>query len=730
MRTSALLPLLAPALILRAGSPWDAFLERHQGLDPRLARWILCVRPGAYDNGALLQDDLFRRLVLDGDLSLEALGPAEADDFWSRQSWRGPDHWALLTPAGALALAGSGQPRGGPLAQAMRDAGDAPRFEVRAAFLGSHPEQGEALQEEAALQFRLLRSRHRSLEAQGRPEAAPAGRPGAGSRVTLPDTPQGRALAEALFGDAARVLGRLFAVPGWSWAANLVTTQASLWDLSQSPSMRAVFAPAAGAAEALLRQDPHDAALVAFWIEAREAAGLAPAAPGGQFTAAPGRVWPSPAMVGRILEPYRRRQDWEGALRCLTGLVPAAPPEPLTPRGWDDHVRLQCALRVHRGVVLGCLGSWDLAAGALDEARLWGGGQGVREAILSQGAQWTGAEAEPAAWRAFLAQALRAEGPAAPRPEAEPPLRLVVMGNPPWLLAWAGLPQAPDLLPWSPAELRWEAASREVHAQLRRRFGWDPGPRWVLFRGEAPRATGVACPEPRALATILEGESTPAFLSFQRVLEAQPDHRGARRGRFALVLTRMPEPRLEATLARDAAAARLVLPFEPGDPWKPDRDTWAAAAQEVLPRVEEELRSWPGRLDLWEVWISWARFHPRQPSILALAQSLPYWSPREDWRAGLPFPVQRAVAAELRRTGAFDLMRAWFRAAWEALDQRPLAGLRPGEREWVLARRREEETAVFQPLRDALRILGCGQEQMEVERVFGAMMGQDRSRRR
>jgi hypothetical protein len=272
-------------------------------------------------------------------------------------------------------------------------------------------------------------------------------------------------------------------------------------------------------------------------------------------------------------------------------------------------------------------------------------------------------------------------------------------------------------------------ASRTTHEELSRQFQWAPGPRWALLRGDEFRATGATCPQAQALAAILEGEGPTRLHALQRILATQPDHAAAHRARFELLLQRMPDPRLEATLAQDAAAARIALPFAPTASWKPDPDLWAGAALAVLPQVEEELRSWPSRSALWNLWITWARFHPSRPSLLNLAQSLPYWYPQGDWRAGLPYQVQRAVAAELRLQGSFDAMRAWFRPAWDALDHRPLAMLRLGERQWVMERRREEETAVFMPLRDALRALGCAEEQTELERVFSAMMGREVGRR-
>jgi hypothetical protein len=74
-------------------------------------------------------------------------------------------------------------------------------------------------------------------------------------------------------------------------------------------------------------------------------------------------------------------------------------------------------------------------------------------------------------------------------------------------------------------------------------------------------------------------------------------------------------------------------------------------------------------------------------------------------------------------------MREWFRSVWEHLDHRPRTSLAKHERSWVMERRREEETAVFRPLREALQALGYSDERQELERVFGEMMGRTPSRR-
>jgi hypothetical protein len=435
-------------------------------------------------------------------------------------------------------------------------------------------------------------------------------------------------------------------------------------------------------------------------------------------------------MVGRFLEPCIRRRDWHGVLGLLADLAPQAPPEPLDPGGWEGHRRLLGAIHAQRALALAGLGSWDQAGAALAESRHWSGSQGVREALVPRGALFTGPGGDPSAWRNLLVQALgRAESEPPAMPASEP-LRLVVLGLPRWILPWAALRQAPELALWSPSELRWEVADRRLEEQLRNRHGWAPGPRWALLRGDQDLAGGTHCPAPKALAALLEGQGTPVLQRLQRLIEAQPDHLAARRERFERLLKRMPDPRLEPLLAQDAAQALVTLEFDPQAPWKPDPDLWGQAAQRALPRLEQTLRAWPGRIHLWQAWISWARFHPARPKVLALLQGVAFWSPRGDWRSWLPYEVQRTVAAELRAQADYGGMRDWFRGVWESLDRRPLRQLHRGEQAWVLERRREEETAVFQPLREALAALECTAERVELERAFGEMMGRAPAPRR
>ena len=733
-----ILPALAAFCLtatMAAANSWSDFVQRRRNADPRVARWTLCLRPGDLPQVEAYKDPVFQRLLSSGDFGLETLGPAPAQELWALKGWGPEPAWLLLSPTGEEAAQGRGRPKGAEILDGIHGAGGKPRYELREAFLKEHPDQGEARLEAVNQAFQLLRMRLLALDREGRLRIPawhqdPATRARFVSpRISLPeDAPAG--LADDLFAEVAEALERLLELPGWEQEAGAVASHLAQWDLSPSLRLRKLFARASASLEASLRREPYDSGLANFWMEVADAAGLGLGNLAGLCLPVPGQPWPEADLVTRLLEPSYRRRDWDGALKVLADLTPQAPPEPMTVAGWESYRRLLGALHAQRAMALGGLGSWDLAGAALGEARAWGGSQGVRMALIQRGSLFTGPGPEPGPWRSILGQATQGRDPEPPEmPEPAAPLRLVVGGMPRWLVEWTALRKAPELAWWSPEELRWEVADRAAHEAQRQLHRWQPGPRWALYQGEDLLASGRTCPEPRSLAAALERSGPSLLQRLNALVAAQPDHLAGRWERYRLLERRMPDPRLEPLMAQDAARALVTLDFEPGAAWKPDPSLWGAAAQQALPALEESLRSWPSRAHLWRAWISWARFHPAEPSVLALAQRLPFWSPRGDWRAGLPYEVQRTVAAELRRQGDFATMREWFRGVWASLDQRPLRQLHRGEQHWVLERRREEETAVFRPLREALAALNCTQEQAELERVFGEMMGRAPSRR-
>jgi len=728
---------LIPALLacsLAFASPWTDLVQRRRGVDPRLGKWALCVRQGDFSSLDAYRDPTFQKLLTAGDCSLELLAGPQVQDLWALKSWGQEAHWLLLSPAGEETASGSGRPRGEEILDAIHATGAKPRWEARDQFLREHPDQGEARLEELSQAFQILRVRLLALDRDGKVRIPawhldPAARTGFTSpRVSLAPG-RGEGMADELYAEVADALEKLIALPGWEHEAGAVASHLGFYDAGQSSRMRKLCAQAAASLEQRLREDPYDLDLANFLVETRDAAGQPLGSLAGLCQPVPGDPWPDPAMLSRFLEPSYRRRDWDGALRLLSDLAPQGPPEPMSAHGWENHCRLQSALLAQRGIALAGVGAWDLAGAALAEARQWGGSQGVREALLSRGSLFTG-PSEPSAWRLLVTQALGRDGEPPAMPPLAPPLRLVVGGMPRWILDWTALRRAAELAPWSPAELNWEVAEREAFEQARARHGWAPGPRWALYRGEDLRASGVHCPDPRALAGILAGEGLTLLQRLEGLLAAQPDHMAARRERVDLLMRRMPNRALEPLLAEDAVRTLAALEFDPQATWRPDPGQWGGAAPPALPALEQALRTWPNRAYLWKAWISWARFHPARPSVLALAQGTAFWSPRGDWRSWLPYEVQRSVAAELKRQGNFTVMRDWFRAVWESLDHRPLRSLYRGEQSWIMERRQQEETAVFQPLRDALAALDCTQEQAELERVFGEMMGRAPARRR
>jgi hypothetical protein len=737
MRCPSAVPALLVCCSLAAASPWEALVLRRRQADPRQAKWLLCVRPGDFPAEAAYENPIFRHLLVSGDFGLEVMNPAVARDLWGRRGWGPEAHWVLLSPGGEEAASGRGRPRGEDLLEAVHAMGGRPRWETREAFRREHPEQGEALLEDLSQAFQALRLRLYALDRAGKvrvpawhPE--PGSRPATlGARISLGPGSQGEDQADDLYGEVAAAFENLITLPGWEQEATGLAAHLAQWEVGQSARMRRLCAQAVRDVERHLRQEPYDLDLADFWIELSDAAGAPPETLSGLCLPLPGEPWPAPEMVARLLGPPARRRDWNAVLNLAADLAPQGPPVPITAPGWENYRRLQGAVHAQQALALAGQGSWDLAGAALAEARRWAGSQGVREALVVRGALFTGPGGDPQAWRTLLANTLgsrEAEPP--PMPPAEPPLRLLVIGMPPWILPWAALRQAPELALWSPAELHWEVADRRQEEELRRRHGWGPGPRWALFRGGDLRASGVTCPAPLALGGLLEAQGTPILQRLQRVLDAQPDHLAARRERFDLLVKRMPDRRLEPLLAQDAAQILAPLEFDPQAPWRPDPELWGQAALQALPALEQLLRSWPNRPYLWQAWLSWARFHPARPSVLALVQSVSFWSPRGDWRGWLPYEVQRAVAAELRAQGDFATMRDWFRGIWEQLDRRPLRQLHRGERSWVLERRREEETAVYRPLRDALAALESTAELAELERTFGEMVGRAPTPRR
>lgn len=690
--------------------PWETFLEARKGRAPEA--WTLVLSSASLDPGSLLKDEIYQKLAAGPDWSVALLDATQAQDLAEGLGAQ----WALLAPGGTLAGHGHGAPTGEVLLETLHRTGARPRFEARRAFLDEHPGQGEARLEELAFQARLLRAKLAWLDGLGIVQipawhASPEGLSQA--RIALEG--RGSERTDELFAGLVSALRAVTGTADWTREADRILPCLTPFDLTRIPALRRLARDLAPVAERAFAADPEDGARLRLLMELLDAADRLPTALSARIPRVPGVAWPGPRLLATMLEPYGRRKRYEDELRLLADLTPDAPPEPLNPRAWEAYLRVRTGLGTARALALASMGSLDAALAARGEAAAWGDVRGPLGLFVASGLRASRLDA--AAWDRLL----RPEpGPVTPPPMPVPPAAFLLrlQGQPPWLMDWVRLRDSEAMALWAPAELRWDVASPGEHRAARERFGWDAAPRWTLLQGGELLASGTTCPTAQALAAVLASHGTPLLERFAQAIARDPDCVLLRRARAAQLLRRMPDARLEALLAEDAARARLDPGFGSAGSFRPDPDLWGAQAQALLPELETALRTWPSDPGLWEAWIGWAHLHPSRPSIVALAQGMPHWPPGPGWRLGLPLPVHRAVAAELRRQGAYRTMLDWFQDLWNGLDLRPGRDLHAWETRGIQERRLEEAAAVHQPLREALQALGMTDRLREVDRVF------------
>ena len=101
------LPAFLFSVALAANGPWADFLQRRRNLDPRQAKWTLCVRAGEFVLADAYKDPVFQKLLTSGDFALETLAAPAAHDLWSQRNWGTGAHWLLLSPGGVRRPSGS-----------------------------------------------------------------------------------------------------------------------------------------------------------------------------------------------------------------------------------------------------------------------------------------------------------------------------------------------------------------------------------------------------------------------------------------------------------------------------------------------------------------------------------------------------------------------------------------------------------------------------------------------
>lgn len=720
MRPISTLAVLLCCAFAPAQDAWTEFLAKREAGPDGQPRWLLVWLDTATNVASQKGDDTLLHLMVAQDLQVQPLSAPAKLALLNRTELPPNTAWVLLSPAGEIAEKGRGIPEGTKLLEILRRNGLEPRWERREAFLQTHPEQGEVLAEQLreALSLALTRMMQARLEKRipsGTPEQFSPG-------CEIPNTSEGARFASDLLRPAREAFLRFLELPGpqprpnfWipSFMGPLELLGGHLAPDWQEPRTRFLHR--------LARDFEEDAEDVLLPLNlgqfGAEALPFLKAMIQSRI-ADPDQPWPPSNLLSAARVISRRVPEAE--VLSLLDQVPLPPlgQEP-TPEAWKDHLqtrqtllglKLQLQIRLER---------WSEAAQSLAELRSLGGQRLSKEDL---GRRVPAKAREQAELKAIL------DLPPAPDPVpplSPPPLRLVLLGQAPWLKIWLSLKDKATLATWSPRELRWEVAGVQEVTQIRSAQNWDAKPRWVLMREKQVLASGETCPEPEALAQRLAAEGPNRLQRLETYLQRHPEHRDVRRRRMRLLRERMPNPALEPLLVEDARLLEAQADLGPIPNWTPDPAAWPGAAQRVLPQVETTLEHWPGSTQTWRAWIAWSAFHPAQPSALKLAQRLPLWGNPGAWASQLPKEVHRAVGDELRRQGRFEEMRQWFQAAWDALDHRPPKDLPRWQQNWRAQQLRDWEEGILKPLREALKALRREPELQALERQWAVMQGKE-----
>ena len=699
--------------------------------------WYLWLSPE--DEAALTSqgEDWLVRLRVESQVKVLAAPLEDARKLAPELGWDRRPRWMLISDQGVELGQGGLLPTGDRILELYRAQGNPPAWEERAAFLRAHPELGSVWCKAVWKASWLARMRLKRMKAQGQVKTqagAASSRPlmTAHYLFTATDPEAGALEADGVFQDLAAALEGLSKVPRWeeNWFSSFMPPMVDL-GAEASPAIRRVASGMLQELEATCRRDP-GMALSMLWIEFATLAGAPPGLLPSNLATTPGRTWPPPDLIIGCVGRFVGKEDWEGALAFLSEQETLVPAHPASLEAMREGLAVRSAIWACRAKPLLKLGRIQEAAAALGESRrlspdIWAAKEWATDLE-------PGEPGLPAAVKAALEQRPLPEPPLPPPPA---PLRLALAGRPPWQEAWARLQRAEALLMYSPSELLWQDLTRDETAALAHARDWGAEPRWVLCRGPEVLAMGLDCPTPGALAATLASAGPPYLQQLNDFLEHHPDHAGARRARLELLKHRMPEPRLEPTLAEDArvvmaslyemAFPPLPLDFGPKAPWKPDPSLWQWSALQVLPRLEQLLRSWPNNASYWQAWTAWSRFHPLRPSPRDLARTLELRGTQESWMRDLNPAVHGAVSDALKRDPDYRAMADWLLDAWDVQDHTP-ANEVPAD-QWEQPWRAEHLEALKQgiiiPLTEALVALGLPREADAIKLEFRRMTRRD-----
>lgn len=724
MRISLVIPFFVSAPLL-CQDAWTQFLEARQLKEPLNTPWTLIHRGKALD--LLKAEDAIQSLLVHGDLAVESLDEALAVSLWNAKGWTGEDHWLLLDPSGRPILEGQGLPSVKILEDVLSKAAYQTRLEKRRQFLKQHPLHGEAWLEHLDQGFELALRRIAKLEAEGKHLIFPLEVP-AGSHQVV-EGREAEALTDSFFAQAAEALVGLSKVPdGWRerassrWATRL--SQPGMEYIRLSPRMRQLLGDLTEDLARAWRREPVSLELSAglLWVRLRHL--LDPAAAydlPGDFTAPPEQVWPSITFIDAVCKLAAEKNHWEGMLAFLSALPEKKNKRELSEPLWRLQKERRSAIAIHKAWAQGRSGQWDNFRAAVREAKRYAGMQWISldrtKALESLVLEFSGERQE--GLKRLLQNDLEPELPA-PAPREK--IRLVLYGSPEWKPDWPALLESQELSPWGPDEMAFESRQAPDPA-LKEKYQWQDEPRWALFFKDELLATSQEYPEPRVLAAQAAAIGLTRLQELDEYLSEDPDNLDMRRERCRLLKTRMPHPVLEERLAEDAKLTLHRLDFDRAAQWKPGENRWAEAATSVMTDIENTLVRWPSRVDLWRAWVSWAPFHPYRPSALLLVGQAVIWGDKVNWTARMPKEIHEVIAQELRRTGRWDEMRAWFQDAYNGLDKRALRDRKGRIQEWLMARRRQEGEFIVHPLREALELLKSDEDVMVLDQEWKQLTG-------
>lgn len=660
-----------------ASDPWETWRTRQA---MRMEYRIACPWAAIYADPATHsrpQDPDLRALWEQGECEVTQIPAEAAQALWKRRGWGPGPRWFLMDEHGEIRSEHEGPLDGAALLAALKAAGWRSSSNTLTAFLKEFPDHGPArLTHFSRLGYDAIR-RQRALARAMNPR---------------PNTPEARqALVPPGTWEALhRALKAYLAVEGWeSQPPGLFTSPLRWMDTTlgahRHPLLQAPLAKARVQIEEALAENPHDPWLWGQWYSCFPDQSPLPVKELlDRLHPVPGYPWPPAVLASSLCGPLASAKEW-GELLALSGsalqqaqkasaLPPTDDPETFRQRNHEEWGRWQ----------------W-LALSALGRSR------DARELAeeLSRHAD------DPRAFLSFLGELAKAHPeadashlehlknqqappPPAPRPPREAPswtpVRLAVIGRPPWLDTWTSMKEHRAFDDWTPGqELQWASLDPKEIRALEARLGWGPEPRWVALKGNELLATGTAPPRADELESRISAHAVPRLRTLHTYLAAHPRCTHARLERLEKLRPRMPHPRLEALLREDVQATMgsFLVETEGEQPlWKPEGEDWERAALAVLPRLEETLRRWPTDPRLWAAWADWSLLHPRRPSAARLLDSIGIWNdPLLDNLFQLP---EHPVVSTLRRRQQWKELAAFCEILWERKIRPILSRRMPG----------------------------------------------------